>query len=162
MSMAVSSSAAPMERDSKAYIANKPPKWAAFHLMPLGCMTCTAMFGNGVWITGMTIMRVRRRMAAPGLTLKPQKTLIACCSAVPGTTVRGIVARRVAAASIPAPATTTSVFEWFVLREDSCIPLPFCALALCPFSLYPSFFSLPSSRFARSFFAEVLLSPYAP
>ena len=86
--------------------------------MPLDCMTCMAMSGNGAWITGMTIIEARRVMVLPG-----SKVAILASgyfAAVRGMTVPHAVGLPIAAGVIRAIGTTSLVFELSAIPHGLC------------------------------------------
>jgi hypothetical protein len=98
-------------------------------------MICMEMFGSGVWITGIRIMKRLLLIVLPGWIKMPQKMLIECCAAAPGATIRGIVAPPLATGAGPTIVTTTSVFASFPPRGLFRSPLPFYTLYFFHFTL---------------------------
>ena len=79
--------------------------------MLLGCTICTAMFGNGAAIDGMTIIMAHRLMEVLG---KLEHLNTECIVAVPGATMRSIVAMPIVSGIRRAFASGTSVFAWLL------------------------------------------------
>jgi hypothetical protein len=119
--------AEPYNGGPKGGIENALLMRGSFRPMGLACMTCTATCGSGVRMCGTPTMRVRRRKAVPGWKTEIRKD--GSYAAAPGSTFQGIVGPRIATASIPAPASTATVFGCVVpppgLRRS---PLPYCLL----------------------------------
>lgn len=90
--------------------AGKPPRWGVLSPMPLVFTTCTAMLMSGWRTAGMTIMRARRAMAAPGRAVV--MATFASCAAAPGTFIHGICVPRTATGTDRCTATTVTVFVW--------------------------------------------------
>ena len=124
----------------KEPIVNKPPMSVVSLQMPLDYTICTATFGNGALILGMTIIMVRQMMAVFGSRAEILNT--GCCAEVRGTTIPGIVAVPFVTGTSRTVGTGTSVFVLFPSRlRGLSSPLSFSPL--------PFFLLFPSSLFAR-------------
>ena len=77
--------------------------------MPLAYAICMATCGSGVKTTGMKITKVLQLTGVLGLLIIKKR--IAYYVAVPGSTLRGIAALRIATTMRPTAATTMLVFE---------------------------------------------------
>ena len=86
-------------------------KTLAVGTMPSVCMICTAMYGNGVKINGMTTIKVHLLMVLCG---KITETRPACCVMVPGEIIRPACARRYVTTTFQSSAYTVSVSGYCV------------------------------------------------
>ena len=132
-----------MDRDLKVWFVNRQPQSAVLRwLMLLAYMTCMAMFRSGAWMNFMRIIGGLLRTGALGHPLKRGKYIFYVAG--PGPTIRGTVALRTAAGSIPPTATTSSVFGSAVRPPGLFLrPLPFSPL----FSIW-GFLHNPSKRYS--------------
>jgi len=119
--------------------------WGASPPMLGGCMTCTAMCGNGAKITGMaatTLASGKRRATAIHGSMpmnrdwevrrgREEMSDCVCCVAVPGPAARCAAARPTATTSAPPMPTTPSAFVCVACPEDVFLP-PLSPPALSP------------------------------
>ena len=106
--------------------------WEDILLMLLGYRICTGMFGNGVMMVGMIIIKMLQSMEVVGMRMI-LKVVQEYCAVVLGTSVRGTVARRIGSGTMrtTGAATTASVFGLLFALSRISFPLPFYSFTLC-------------------------------
>jgi hypothetical protein len=98
----------------------------------LDYLICMEMFGNGVWITGMIVMRGHRSMEVLGYLIKETSDI--WYVAAPGTTIQEIAVLLLAPLTSPEIVTANLGLELCVKSPGLC--------NLLPSKLYSIFFSL--------------------